>query len=190
MNDREYIQNGTIPVLLLMVIDLQCSADPKYKSAYKDDIKTLHDELNVLFNSESIEKREKLMKRLDRVANIFFDFYKRNKFDTRKGFILLNMWVFALNKKKAIEFQTDDYVLLLRKLDKTLTEGSREIKDAYPIYKSANKQMYKVHKLFQTHNYWKDIELDKEDDKNKKDDPQSNRPSVVNLITTYRYSKG
>lgn len=155
MKDREIVENAIIPAMLIKMINLLTRDRPDQVEAYQGAKDTLIGELDRLCKRPIVKEEVKLLRRLNRLVDKVYQYYVDNKFDTRKGFIMLTAWAFILDEKDALTFTNPDYVAVLQDLDETVGRGKESIKDFDKIHGSAIKHITRVHELVRAEGYFK-----------------------------------
>ena len=123
MNDKERIENAIIPEMLIWMIDLIIQGKPEQQKVYKKPLEILHRAKKEFLYISVPKKQLALLRRFKRLINKLEQYYIDNKFDTRKGIIMLTAWAFKLDEHDALTF-TEEYGSILWELDETLRIGS------------------------------------------------------------------
>ena len=153
MNDKERIENAIIPMMLLNLVGLFTSNNPKEKDNYAEARVTLRNAVEGYMDVKPEKKKRALQRRLERVTGKLYDYYIANKFETRKGFIVLTAWAYALDAQDALTFLDEKYLQLLQELDEQLSKGYGLLDNFDKIHRSAVKHVPKLHALTQEMGY-------------------------------------
>ena len=153
MNDKERIENAIIPMMLFNMVDMLTQDRPDQKDVYAEARETLGETVNQYLDIKPEKKKKALQRRLERVSNKLYNYYVANKFDTRKGFIVLTAWAFALAEQDALTFLDEKYLQLLQELDDQLSKGYEHLNNFEKIHSSAIKHVPRIHALAQQEGY-------------------------------------
>lgn len=154
MNDKERVENAIIPTALLNMIMLLLEDKPEQIKEYEKARQTLTATIGQYTNIAPEKKKKALQRRLQRLSEKMYNYYVKNKFDTRKGFIVLTTWAYALADQDALTFIDEKYVQLLQELDEQLSKGYEHLPNFDKIRDSALKHVPKVHAIAQSQGYF------------------------------------
>lgn len=148
LNDRERIENAIIPMMLFNMLN-------QYDNeAYREALQITKDVTNEYLNCGDKRKEISRRRRLDRLAIKIDKHFSDNKYDARKGILVLTIWAYALAEQEALKLYNEKYKELLEELDDTFTIGYQKVENFDKLHNSAIKQMEKIHKLAQVEGYF------------------------------------
>jgi len=154
MNDKERIENAIIPMMLLNMVNQFTGNNPQEKDNYATARETLVKTVDGYINIKPEKKKRALQKRLERITRKLYNYYVDNKFETRKGFIVLTTWAYALAEQDALTILDEKYLNLLQELDDQLSKGYELLDNYEKIHNSALKHVPKLHQIVQNEGYF------------------------------------
>ena len=154
MNDRTRIENAIIPMMIYNMINNIVDQEPTQRKFYEQAMHITKETTNQYLADVDKKHELKRHRRLERAASKIYDYFTKNKFDTRKGLLVLTMWAFALAEQDALDLYAVEYVELLNELDATFAVGFKEVGNFDKIHASAIKQVPKIHNIVQQEGYF------------------------------------
>lgn len=147
------IEDALLPSLFQYLIMIHLQRSPEYDKDYQVPMEVLEARIAEAFFGVSKEKETKLRNRTARIAKKVTEYFIKNKFDSRKGFLTLTAWIEALEKAGAVIIE-GDFKELINDMNDIIRKGYKEIENFEKIDLSAINHVEKIHKLVQEEGYF------------------------------------
>lgn len=151
--DIHRIQDSLIPALLETVAMTHIKEKPRDCESYKEMLDIVRRSFKECFQGLPDNKKNKLYRRSDRVANIIINYIRIEKFDTRKMFLAIVEWAAALLNEDAIIVNKEMWHLL-EDFGEIIHIGYKEIDNFDKIDAAAINHVPTIHKMAQEAGYF------------------------------------
>lgn len=156
LTDRQRIENALIPALLEGVAICHIKADGEVKEQYKQMLDITKEAFADCFKDLPIEKRMQLYRRIDRIYNKIILYIRKEKFDTRKMFLMITEWVkLLLDYELLIIPDSTPFAELLKDLDDIVSRGHEAVDNFDKINASAINHVLSIHEIANKEGYFK-----------------------------------
>lgn len=151
--DIHRVQDALMPTLFQYLVLMHIRHKPEHEEDYRDPMEVLDNKIREAFLGLTRESERKVRNRLARIAKKITEYFIREKFDSRKGFLTLMAWVDALERAGGVIVE-GEFRELVDDMKTIIQKGYETIENFDKIDMSAINHVEAIHKLTQGEGYF------------------------------------